>query len=149
MTGDELKAKTLEGFERMFHQGDLTYLDEVTSAGTTDHQDGGVPFCDHLTQVVTTLRTALPDVHFDVHDIVCEGDVVACRSTMTGTHRGRFAMGPLAAVEPAGAQVSVSHMHWFRYEDGKVADLWHVWDTLGLMRQLGLQAPAVRVATPA
>jgi hypothetical protein len=32
---------------------------------------------------------------------------------------------------------------------GLLADLWHVWDTLGLMRQLGLAAPDVSVGAGA
>ena len=27
MTGEELKARTLEGFERMFNEGDLDFVD--------------------------------------------------------------------------------------------------------------------------
>ena len=29
MTSEELKARTLEGFERMFNQGDLDYVDDA------------------------------------------------------------------------------------------------------------------------
>ena len=29
MASEDLKAKTLEGFERMFNQGDLTYVDRL------------------------------------------------------------------------------------------------------------------------
>jgi len=146
MSTDQLKARTLEGFERMFNQGDLGAVDEAVNAAGTDHQEPlGTGFPAHLREVVTTLRTAFPDLHFEVHQIVCEGDIVATRSTMTGTHRGRFALGPLAAIEPKGAKVAVPHMHFFRYENGRVVDLWHVWDTLKLMQQLGAPAPDLRV----
>ena len=146
MSTDQLKAKTLEGFERMFNRGDLDHADEAIDTTGTDHQEPlGTDFPAHLKEVVKTLRTAFPDLHFEVHEIVCEGDIVATRSTMTGTHRGRFALGPLAAIEPKGAKVAVPHMHFFRYQDGRVVDLWHVWDTLKLMQQLGAPAPDLRV----
>lgn len=32
-------------------------------------------------------------------------------------------------------------MHFFRFNDERVVDLWHVWDVTTLMRQLG--APAL------
>jgi predicted ester cyclase len=146
MSAQDLKAKTLEGFERMFNQGDLSYVDGALAPAGVDHQEPeGTEFGQHLKEAITTLRTAFPDLHFEIHDIVCEGDVVATRSTMTGTHLGRLALGPLAGIEPVGKHVSVPHMHFFRYEDGVVADLWHVWDTMALMRQLGAPAPDLRV----
>ena len=64
---------------------------------------------------------------------------------MTGTHRSRFALGPLAAIEPKGAKVAAPHRHFFRCKDGRVVDMWHVWDTLKLMQQLGAPAPDLRV----
>jgi predicted ester cyclase len=147
MPEHDLKATTREGFERMFNRGDLDYVDGSLAPRAVDHQEGpGADFGPHLKQVITTLRTGFPDLHFEIDDILTEGDVVACRSTMTGTHRGRLAVGPLAALEPEGRAVAVRHMHFFRYEDGRVADLWHLWDTMGLMRQLGAPVPEMSVA---
>ena len=41
-------------------------------------------------------------------------------------------------------------MHFFRYDpDGRVTDLWHVWNTLLLARQLGAPAPDLRVGITA
>lgn len=60
--------------------------------------------------------------------------------------------GPLAGggeVEHA-RQDLVPHMHFFRCDpDGRVTDLWHVWKTLALARQLGAPAPDLRVGAPA
>ena len=138
MDPQQLKERTLEGFERMFNQGDLEYVEEATAAGGVDHQEGlGTDFIPHLQQVITALRNAFPDLRFEVHEILAEGDIVATRSTMTGTHRGRLELGPLAAIEPGGKRTEVPHMHFFRYDaDGRVVDLWHVWDTPKLARDL-------------
>ena len=150
MTAEDLKAKTLEGFERMFNQGDVDYVDQVIDPSAVDHQEPlGTDFAAHIKDVITTLREAFPDLHFEVHDIVCEGDVVATRSTMTGTHQGRLNIGPLASLAPKGNRVEVPHMHFFRYRDGRLIDLWHVWDTPRLIRQLGAEAPEVRVTQTA
>ena len=150
MSARELKAKTLEGFERMFNQGDLAYVDETIDPAGTDHQEPlGTEFVAHLKDVITAMREAFPDLRFEVHDVLAEGDIVATRSTMTGTHRGRFMMGPLAALPPTGKQVAVPHMHFFRYKDGRVVDLWHVWDVMKLMRQLGVPAPDTKLGQTA
>ena len=143
----DLKAVTLEGFERMFNQGDLDYVDQVVAPAAVDHQEpDGTDFVAHLKEVVTTLRAAFPDLHFDVHEILADGDIVACRSTMTGTHQGPLNIGPMAALAITGTRIEVPHMHFFRYDaDGRVTDLWHVWNTLLLARQLGAPAPEMRV----
>jgi steroid delta-isomerase-like uncharacterized protein len=147
MSPDELKTLTLRGFERMFNQGDVDYVDEIVAADGIDHQEPeGTDFRSHLKEVITVLRTAFPDLHFEVHDILAEGNTVGCRSTMTGTHQGPLNIGPMAALAISGARIEVPHMHFFRYDaDGRCTDLWHTWNTLLLARQLGAPAPDLRV----
>jgi steroid delta-isomerase-like uncharacterized protein len=151
MTTEQLKALTLEGFKRMFNSGDLDFVDETIARGAIDHQEPeGTDFAAHLKHVISTLRTAFPDLHFEVQELVCEGDLVACRSTMTGTHQGPLEMGPLAGLAVNGTEIEVPHMHFFRYDaEGRVTDLWHVWNTLTLARQLGAPAPDLSVRAPA
>lgn len=147
MTTGELRDLTLEGFERMFNAGDLDYVDEAISRSAVDHQEPeGTDFVAHLKHVISTLRAAFPDLRFEVHEAICEGNVVACRSTMTGTHRGPLNMGPMAGLPVEGGRVEVPHMHFFRYDAaGHVTDLWHVWNTLMLARQLGAPAPDLSI----
>ena len=151
MTTEQLKDLTLEGFERMFNQGDLDYLGGAIAPGAVDHQEPeGTDFGQHLEMVITTLRAAFPDLRFEVHEMLAEGEIVACRSTMTGTHQAPLNLGPLAGLPVTGAQIEVPHMHFFRYdEEGRLTDLWHVWNTLLLARQLGAPAPDLRVGVSA
>ncbi len=148
MTAEELKARTLEGFERMFNQGDLAYVDNAIAPGAVDHQEPvGTDFAAHLKNVISTLRTAFPDLLFEVHEVICEGNVVACRSTMTGSHQGPLQIGPMAGLPVNGTRIEVPHMHFFRYDDeGRLTDLWHVWNTLMLARQLGAPAPDLSIS---
>lgn len=125
-------------------------VDETVADDAVDHQEPvGTDCTAHLKDVISTLRTAFPDLRFDLHQVICEGDVVACRSTMTGTHQGPLKIGPMAALPITRARIEVAHMHFLRYDDnGRMTDLWHVWDTLMLARQLGAPAPDLRVGTP-
>jgi steroid delta-isomerase-like uncharacterized protein len=147
MTAEQLRAITCEAFERMFNSGDLAYVEQVTAPDAIDHQEpAGTDFRAHLKQVITVLRTAFPDLRFEVHEILADEQTVACRSTMTGTHRGPLNLGPMAALPITGAQVEVPHMHFFRYDtEGRTTDMWHTWNTLLLARQLGAPAPDLRV----
>ncbi len=80
---------------------------------------------------------AFPDLHVSIDEFIAEDDRVFCRSTMTGTHEGRFEIGPFRDIPPTGRYVEWKHMHFLRWADGKNTDLWHMWDTHALMRQLG------------
>ena len=133
----DLAELTRESFRRLFEEGDVAFIDEVVGRDGTDHQEPvGVEFRPHLKDVVTKMRAAFPDLRFELEHVLEQGDVVATNSTMTGTHRGVFALGPFAGVPATGKQISVRHMHFFRYEGGQCIDLWHVWDVPSLMQQL-------------
>lgn len=138
-----LDNKTLirQFMERAFNQGDLSAVDEHLAPNAVDHQEPpGTHFPTHLKQVITGMRAAFPDLHFEIHDMLAEGDIVAFRSTMTGTHLGTGNFGA-GSIPPTGKKVSVAHMHFVRLVNGKGHDLWHVWDIPGMIRQLGI-APA-------
>lgn len=138
-------------FERMFNNGELEYVEQAFAPDALDHQEPeGTDAVAHLKQVISTLRTAFPDLRFDVHEILAGDGIVACRSTTMGTHQGPLNIGPMAALPISGARIEVPHMHFFRYDsEGRVTDLWHVWNTLLLARQLGAPAPDLRVGTAA
>jgi predicted ester cyclase len=53
------------------------------------------------------IRRVFPDLHFELHDIIEEGEVVATRSTMTGTHLGRHAQGTGQGARRPGARGKV------------------------------------------
>jgi predicted ester cyclase len=150
MTTEQLKAITIEGFERMFNRGETDFADQAIAPDALDHQEpDGTDMRAHLKQVISTLRVAFPDLHFEIHEILCEGDIVACRSSMTGTHQGPLEIGPMASLAIKGTHIDVPHMHFFRYDaEGRVTDLWHVWNTISLARQLGAPAPDLRVGAP-
>jgi len=141
MTSFDVKALALATLDRGFNQGDPTVWDEVFAPTAVDHQEAqGTEIRAHLKDVVRMLRTAFPDLHFEVHHALADGEIVALHSTMTGTHRGVLALGPARTIPPTGKHVAVRHMHFLRWVDGKNTDLWHVWDVAGMMRQLGVPA---------
>jgi predicted ester cyclase len=119
-TEERNKALTLKGIEEMFNKGELSVVDELVADRGQDHQEApGTDFAEHLKDVITKMRRAFPDLHFELHHILAEGDMVASRSTMTGTHEGRFEIGPFRDIPPTSRRVEVAHMHFFRWVDGK------------------------------
>ena len=78
-------------------------------------------------------RSAFPDFHVTIEDQIAEGDRVATRWTMRGTHEGEF-----RGISPTGKQITVTGIGIFRFSDGKVVESWDNFDQLGMMRQLGV-----------
>lgn len=82
--------------------------------------------------LATMLRTAFPDLHFTIEDLVAEGDTVAGRLTMSGTHEE-----PLMGIAPTGRSLRQDHMHIVCFRDGKAIEHWGVRHDLSMMQQLG------------
>jgi len=76
---------------------------------------------------------AFPDLHFDIEDVISDGETVVTRWTATGTHKG-----DVSGVPATGKRFSVTGTIFARVRDGKFVDSWGVWDALGLMQQLGV-----------
>ena len=79
------------------------------------------------------MRSAFPDLHYRIDDLVVGDGAAAVRVTLTGTHQGDFFGTP-----PTGKKVRVSQMNIEQFRDGRIAQHWRVTDELALMRQLGL-----------
>lgn len=79
-------------------------------------------------------QAAFPDLHFDVVDLLAEGDKVVSRWVFTGTHTGAEFLGHPAS----GRAFRVEGMSLDRIVDGVVVEGCDGWDALGLRRQLGL-----------
>ena len=77
------------------------------------------------------LCMAFPDLHFKIEDIVAEGDKVAYRLTVSGTHKGEF-----QGIPPTDKKVSFTSTGISNIADGKVAEDWVDADTMGLMQQI-------------
>ena len=64
----------------------------------------GIPLgLEGVKQFLTLFRSAFHDIRFVVEDMIAEGDKVAARITMSGTHRDEF-----QGIAPTGKQIDVS-----------------------------------------
>jgi steroid delta-isomerase-like uncharacterized protein len=86
-----------------------------------------------LKEVFLRLRRAFPDLQVTVEDLIAEGDKVAGRNTVTGTHQGQY-MG----LAPTGRSVTYNEIFIFRVVNGRIAETWGVVDVLSQMQQLGV-----------
>jgi steroid delta-isomerase-like uncharacterized protein len=123
-------------YEEVFNQGNLAVVDELIAEDFVTreaHPASTLPGPEAIRTAATVLRTAFPDLHFTIEDLVAEGELVAGRLTMRGTHQG-----PLLGIAPTGRAVQQAQMHFMRFRDGKAVEHWAVRDDAGLLRQLGV-----------
>lgn len=94
---------------------------------------------DRVKRVLAMMNSAFPDLRVDQADSVTEGDKVAFRWIMSGTHQGE-----LMGIAPTGERIVVMGMDIIRIENGEILDYWGEFDVTGLLRQLGITPPPER-----
>jgi steroid delta-isomerase-like uncharacterized protein len=141
MSTETNKAQFRRIYEEMFNKGDLAIVDDLVAPDAVNHEaPPGMPNRgpESARQVVMMLRTAFPDLHFTIEELVAEGDTVAGRVTMSGTH-----LGPFQGIPATGRSFEQAQTHFVRFREGFAIEHRAVRDDLGMMRQLGvIPAPA-------
>lgn len=107
-------GRDLDGIPSVYHPDFVDHVNGLTYRG---HEGAR--------RSVALYLELFPDLRFRVDDQVTEGDRVASRWTLHGTHKGR-------QVELRGIVIS-------RFEDGRIIEDWAASDTAELLRQLGLR----------
>jgi steroid delta-isomerase-like uncharacterized protein len=132
---EENKVAFLRTYEELFNQGNLAVADEVIAPEFVNHEapPGHTPGPESMRAVAGMLRTAFPDLHFTIEELIAEGDLVAGRVTMRGTHEG-----PFMSMPPTGRRLEQAQMHFVRFKDGKAVEHWGVRDDVSMLRQIGL-----------
>ena len=133
---EENKALTRRSWE-IVATGSLDTLDdalqEVYAEDIVMHEpDEDVRGIEGLTQFVSMIRSAIPDLRISIKDDMAEGDTVATRWVGQGTHQGE-----LMGIAPTGNQVTFTGITIHRLEDPKIVEEWSNWDALGVMQQIG------------
>jgi steroid delta-isomerase-like uncharacterized protein len=125
---------------RRFHElawsdGDLDGARALLADDLVDHNamafPGRLPGADGLLQVVAMIRAACPDLQRTIVHQFADGPAVATCFVDRGTHRGE-----LMGVAPTARAITVSGINVETVRDGRIAEVWHAEDLLGLMRQL-------------
>ncbi len=131
MSTEENKAIVRRFFELL--ELDQRVPEELLGPGFTYHVAGSGPRDLEATrQRIAVFSAAFSDIKHIEEDMVAEGDRVAFRTRLEMTHTGEY-MGIAASDE----RISVVEMGIMRIANGKVAEMWGILDTLGLMRQIG------------
>lgn len=81
---------------------------------------------------INVMRGGFPDVQWTLEELVVEGEKIAARYTMRGTHEGTF-----FGVPATGRQIAIQTMNFYAMANGKIVGERGQPDLLGLMQQIG------------
>lgn len=129
-------------YDEVFGQGSVEAIDELLHDDFVEHEPLPLPDAPSGKEapkaMIAMFRAAFPDLRATVEDVVQEGDKVAVRARMSGTHRGE-----LMGIAPTGAAFDIQLMDIMEFRGDRVIAHWGVTDTAAMMEQLGLaEAPA-------
>jgi steroid delta-isomerase-like uncharacterized protein len=140
-------VELIRGYYAAVNAGNLDAFDELIAADAVDHNPsvaGLSPGREGIRQAITALHAAFPDYQVTTEVIFGESDLVAVRSTATGTQDG-----PLATIPPTGKPVQFDTMDIWRIQDGQIVEVWHIEELLDVLIQVGAVPPPGGSATPA
>lgn len=79
------------------------------------------------------LKSAMPDLRYDIQEVIAEGDKVVVVDTFTGTMKGE-----MLGIQPTGKRMSVPEIDVYTVRNGKLAEVRSALDTGYMMEQLGV-----------
>ena len=87
---------------------------------------------DGYLAIVGMMRSGFPDIQWTLEEMVAEGDRVAARYRMRGTHQGVF-----FGVPPTGKTIIVQSMAFYQLSGGQFIKEHGLPDMLSLLQQIG------------
>lgn len=96
--------------EEVWNRGDVAVIDELHTPDTIRHPSatGQLGEIEDTRRFVAEVRAATPDGHYQIEDLIAEGDKVALRWEMHGPSTGQSRSGVIV----------------YRIEGGKIAERW-------------------------
>jgi len=139
MSAEENKTLVQRFFNEVCNARKLAVADELFSVhhSYTDPSSPGIPAGpEGQKQLLGIYQTSFPDCHWQVEEMLAEGDKVVTRWTARGTHQVELPGNPPL---PATGKAAIVPGVWIhQISGGKIVKSWNVWDTLGMLQQLGV-----------
>jgi len=125
-------------WDEVWHKGDFSGVDELFDSQFVRHdldpaQGQGRKQNEEF---IRRMRSAFPDLHFHVDDIIAKDDKVVTRYHFEGTH-----LGDALGFQASRKRATYTGILIQRFENGKIIEQWTEANLLSLFRQLGLIPP--------
>lgn len=136
---DQYETLVHRWFEEVWNKGRTEAIDEMFASdgiahGLTDQQGNELRGPEGYKPFFENFRNAFPDINIVVADTVCEGNKIAARCIVKGTHQGHG-----LGLAPTGNQVVFTGMTIIRVRDGQIVEAWNNFDFSAMFDQVGLR----------
>ncbi len=105
------------------------FSDDVVDHNPTPGQPSGKA---GVIQSLEIFHNAFPDSQLALEQLIADGDKVVDHASLRGTHTGS-----LLGIPPTGKPVLIEASDVYRIANGKIVEIWHIEDILGIMQQIG------------
>jgi predicted ester cyclase len=124
-------------FDEVWNNRSEEAVDEMFAAngiahGLVDAEGNEVRGPEGFKKLHRQFVETFPDMHIEVEDTVVEGDKIAARCRVTGSHLGRG-----IGVTPTNGPVEFTGMTIVRVKDGKIVEAWNEFNFMEMYRQVG------------
>jgi steroid delta-isomerase-like uncharacterized protein len=137
MSAEETKDLVRRVREELISAGNMAIADEVIAPDFVYHGPAMLPELrgrEAFKQTIAAFRSAFPDLTEQVVEQFADGDRVISRFSTRGTFRG-----DLMGLPPTGKAFATDHgIDICRVADGRVVEMWAMFDTLSMFQQIGL-----------
>jgi C-1 hydroxylase len=142
MTIEENKAIARRFFEDAWNKNKTDDLEEYISTDRINHYGARVAKegPDEFRAAIKNWRSAMPDYHAHIENMIAEGDRVVTLLRFTGTQTGTFVIAS-RTLEPTNRKIDEAEILIFRIAQGKIVESWATWDRLSVLEQLGAAPP--------
>ena len=120
-------------FEAAWNREHFGPLEEILATEFSFHMGGQTRTMNvaDLREIIARWRTAFPDLRFDMHAVIADGDRAAAHATLNGTHEGIW-----SDLDATGRSIHVEHMFFFRFDHERIVEVWELLDRPALQRQI-------------
>ena len=134
---DDTRTIVHDWFERVWNQGQVEAIDELLAQDAKIHGLQGPDGSDvggpaEFRRMHEAFREAFPDIQITVDECLVDGDRMAFRCRVRGTHAGRG-----LGMEATGKGIEFAGMGFVRVRDGQLVEAWNTFDFQAMNDQLG------------
>ena len=127
---EQNKAAFRRLIDEVYNKGNMAVFDEIIAENAVLHDNektaNSVGMVKRQIRMITGMYR---NIRITIDDMVAEGDMVVMRSTFQGIYKRN------------GKKISSPSISMAKFKDGKIIEVWRMYDTLNIFKQMGISPP--------